>query len=485
MALRPHPLIYEINTWPWLTALSRRYSRPVTLGSIPAEEYETLAVWGFDAIWLMGVWERSPTSRNLARRPKVLDDYRRALPDLTPEDVVGSAYAIHRYEVDAYLGGPDGLARCREELARRGLRLLLDYVPNHVAVDHPWLMTRPECLIHADAAALAADPVTFFPGPLPGDVVAHGRDPYFPAWSDTAQINSFAPAARELSRSILAELAQQCDGVRCDMAMLLLNRIFASTWRGYAGVTPETEFWSDVIPAIKALYPDFLFIGEAYWETEAELQALGFDYTYDKGLYDALLHGKSEDVQKALSRPSGSQAHMLHFVENHDEMRAVTAFGPQRSLAAATVSLLIPGARMLHDGQLAGWRIKAPVQLGRRLEEATDLEIEPVYRALLSEASQPIYHDGVFSPLAEAEAAPAGILAFYWALGSDWRLVVVNYTDQPADALLTLPEALRTTSLPMREVFSGARVVPGGESLSASVLDLRLPAFDTQLWRPG
>lgn len=483
MSLRAQPLIYEINTWPWLAALSRRCGRPVTLGSIPAEEYDSLAATGSDAIWLMGVWERSPAARSLAQRPIVLDEYRRVLPDLKAEDVVGSAYAIHRYEVDAYLGGPDGLARCREQLARRGMRLLLDYVPNHVAVDHPWLTARPECLIHADAAALAADPVTFFQGPRPGEVVAHGRDPYFPAWIDTAQINIFAPAARELWRSTLAEIAQQCDGVRCDMAMLLLNRIFATTWRGWVGPTPENEFWSEIIPAIKAISPDFVFIAEAYWGTEQELLTLGFDYTYDKGLYDLLLSGKVEEVWHALSRPIDFQAHLLHFIENHDETRAVAAFGPQRSMAAAAVSLLIPGARLLYEGQLAGWRVKTPVQLGRRLEEASDLSIQPFYRVLLSEASQPIYHTGTYTPL--NTIAPDGVLVFCWTLGSDWRLVVVNYTDQPIDASLALPDLLRPANFAsMREVFSDASAVSGGERLSERTLHLHLPAFGVQVWQP-
>jgi hypothetical protein len=413
----------------------------------------------------------------------VLDEYRRALPDLKPEDVVGSAYAIHRYEVDAYLGGPDGLAHCREQLAQRGMRLLLDYVPNHVAVDHPWLTARPECLIHAEATALAADPVTFFQGPRPGDVVAHGRDPYFPAWIDTAQINIFAPAARELSHSTLAAIAEQCDGVRCDMAMLLLNRIFATTWHGHVGPPPETEFWSEVIPATKAIHPNFIFIAEAYWETERELLALGFDYTYDKGFYDLLLAGKIEDARQTLNRPIDFQARMLHFIENHDETRAVIAFGPRRSLAAAAVSLLTPGAHLLHEGQLAGWRIKVPVQLGRRLEEASDLSIEPFYRMLLSEANQPIYHIGTFTLL--NEVAPDGILAFCWTLGSDWRLVVVNYTDRSVDVSLVLPDALHPISpTSMHEIFSDANRTSGEERLSERALHLPLSAFDVQIWRP-
>ncbi len=484
MRIRTHPLIYEINTWAWLTALSRRYGRPITLESIPDEEYDALAAWGFDAIWLMGVWERSPAARDLARRPMVLDEYRPALPDLQPEDAVGSPYAIHRYVVDAYLGGPDGLAHCRAELARRGLRLLLDYVPNHVAVDHPWLSEQPDAVVHGDERALAADPATFFQGPR-GDVVAHGRDPYFPAWIDTAQINAFAPVARELARSTLEELADQCDGVRCDMAMLLLNRIFATTWPGVVGPSPQAEFWEEIIPAIKATHADFVFMAEAYWDTEAELLALGFDYTYDKGLYDVLREGKLAAVRAALGRPPSFQAHLVHFIENHDEDRAVMAFGAQRSLAAAAISLLIPGARLLHEGQLAGWRLKVPVQLGRRLEEATDLIIEPFYRALLGELRQPIYHDGLFMSLAHAANSTGDVLGWCWALESDWRLVVVNYANHQSSVSITLPEGLGLVGpLPLREALSDTSAVLSGAQPADAALDLVLPAFGVHIWRP-
>lgn len=479
MKLPPHPLVYEINTWAWLTDLSRRYGQPLTLASIPPQEYDGLARCGFDAVWLMGVWERSPAARELARRPLLLEEYRRALPDIVPEDVVGSAYAIHRYAVDAFLGGPEGLEQCRAELARRGLGLLLDYVPNHVALDHPWLTDYPECAVQGDPILLSRDPITFFAGPRPGSVIAHGRDPFFPAWSDTAQLNIFAPVTRQLARKTLEQLAGQCDGVRCDMAMLLLNRVFASTWRGYVGVPPEKEFWAEMIPEIKANHPKFLFIAEAYWETEGELQALGFDYTYDKGLYDALRGENLGHARWALSKPLAEQARMVRFVENHDEDRAVTAFGPERSLAAAALTTLAPGMRLLHEGQLAGWRVKVPVQLGRRLPEATDLLIEPFYRALLAEAHQSVYHDGSFLFLPAVSAQNERVLAFCWLMSDEWRLVIVNLGDQTARVSVALGNVLPDGNvLAAREALSGATT-----SLTGGTLETRLLPFGVQVWQ--
>jgi hypothetical protein len=110
-----HPLIYEINTWVWLHDLSQTYKRPLTLGSVPAEEWDSIAVLGMDAVWLMGVWERSPAGLEVARRnPDLRVELRRALPDFIEKDNVGSAYCVRRYIVDARLGGSAALTLARE-----------------------------------------------------------------------------------------------------------------------------------------------------------------------------------------------------------------------------------------------------------------------------------------------------------------------------------------------------------------------------------
>ncbi|MBP1607184.1 MAG: Alpha amylase, catalytic region, partial [Acidobacteria bacterium] len=142
------PVIYEINTWVWLNELSARHGRRLGLGSVPPGEWDALAGLGVDAIWLMGVWERSPAGIEVALRDEgLVADFRRALPDLAPDDVVGSPYCVRRYVVDRRLGGPEGLATARRMLRERGLRLLLDFVPNHVAPDHPWVREHPEYFI--------------------------------------------------------------------------------------------------------------------------------------------------------------------------------------------------------------------------------------------------------------------------------------------------------------------------------------------------
>jgi len=106
-----YPTLYEINTWVWLAELSRRHGRRIDLSSVPATEWDAIAAFGFDGVWLMGIWERSPMGIAIANRhPALLQDFRRALPDFHPDDNVGSPYCVRQYTADGHVGGPSGLA---------------------------------------------------------------------------------------------------------------------------------------------------------------------------------------------------------------------------------------------------------------------------------------------------------------------------------------------------------------------------------------
>ena len=178
-----YPVIYEINTWVWLAEQSRKFQRPVDLATVPKQEWEAIAALGFDAVWLMGVWERSPAGIAISmRNPGLLEDFRRALPDFAAQDNVGSPYCVRRYVVDEHLGGAKGLAEARKALAKHGIRLILDFVPNHVAPDHPWVSEHPEYFVQGNAEDARKDPASFVDAE--GKVFACGRDPYFPAWPD-------------------------------------------------------------------------------------------------------------------------------------------------------------------------------------------------------------------------------------------------------------------------------------------------------------
>ena len=327
--LPPRPTVYEINTAVWLQRLGRERGRPLELGEVPDAEWDALAALPVDAVWLMGVWRRSPAGLEIALAdPGLQAANRAALADLRAEDVIGSPYCVRDYVVDERFGGPDALAAARAQLADRGLGLILDYVPNHVAPDHPWATERPDCLLTGSEEELEQHPDAFLR--TAAGVVSKGRDPYLPPWPDVVQLNAFSPALRDAVAQTLIGIGSQCDGLRCDMAMLMTNEVFARTWGERAGPAPEADYWPTLIGRTKDAHPDLLFIAEAYWDMEWTLQQQGFDLCYDKRLYDRLAHDPAESVRAHLQADSGYQERLIRFIENHDEPRAAATFGPPR-----------------------------------------------------------------------------------------------------------------------------------------------------------
>ena len=437
-----YPVVYEINAWTWLDDLSRKYHRRLDLADVPAEEWDQLASYGFDAVWFMGVWERSPAGIAISMgKPGLLEDFRRALPDFQPADNVGSPYCVRRYVVDPHLGGPGGLAAARRQLRDRGMRLILDFVPNHIATDHPWVTEHPEYLIQGDAGDLERDPASF--AAAGGHVFACGRDPFFPAWSDVLQINAFQPGLRKAALKTIDEIAAQCDGIRCDMAMLMLNNIFERTWGARAGARPDQDYWRTIIASTKIERPDFTFIAEAYWDLEWELQQQGFDFCYDKKLYDRMEHGAAEPVRLHLLADESYQQKMVRFIENHDEPRAAATFPPAKARAAAFAILTLPGARLLHEGQFEGRKVRLPVFLGRRPHEEIDGDLDCFYRRLLAATGQNIFRSGEWR-LCERSGWPdnqtvLNLLCWCWSSGDQRYLVAINFSDTPSQCRVRLP----------------------------------------------
>jgi hypothetical protein len=464
-----HPFIYEINTWVWLDELAARLGRAIGLADVPASEWDAIAALGFDAVWLMGVWERSPAGIALALHNEALmQSFRDALPDVASADVVGSPYCIRDYTVARHLGGPEGLESAREALGRRGLGLVLDFVPNHVAPDHAWAETHPEYFIQGGDDDLERDPASFVR--VGGRVLANGRDPFFPAWPDVVQLNAFSPDLRAAAIDTLGAIAGQCDGVRCDMAMLMMNDVFARTWGERAGAPPETDYWPAAIAAVKARHPGFVFAAEAYWDLEYALQQQGFDYCYDKRLYDRLEHEDAESVNGHLSGDIAYERKLVRFLENHDEPRAAAVFPPAKARAAAVLTLTQTGAKLVHEGQLEGRKVHLPVFLARRPAEPPDAEVHAFYERLLGALG-----DGVFRTGEWALGARAGwegnetwrsLVATGWRDGVPRKLVVVNLGDAPASGHVSLPwDDLRGRTWRLGDAASGETYDRAGDDL--------------------
>ena len=436
------PVIYEVNTAVWLDERSRVTGRRVTLGDVSPADWDSVTPAGTDAVWLMGVWERSPAGLAVANANSELQEsFRQALPDVRPSDIIGSPYCVRRYVVDDTFGGRKGLAKARKALSDRGARLILDYVPNHVAPDHPWTTKHPERFVRGGPGDLEADPAGWTA--VGDNVIARGRDPYFPPWPDVVQLDAFSPALRGATAETLADISDQCDGIRCDMAMLMTNNVFSKTWGGRTGPAPADEFWPTVIGLLRESHPETVLIAEAYWDLEWELQQQGFNFCYDKRLYDRLLGLEPGAVRGHLGADLDYQARLLRFLENHDEPRVAERMSPESERAAAVAIATLPGATMWHEGQFEGRRVRPPVFLARRPDEPVDQELASWYRSLVAAVEASGLRQGEWR-LLDVSGWPdnqscANLLAWSWSgSGAERFLVVVNLSGAPAQGRVGL-----------------------------------------------
>ena len=431
-----YPTLYELNTRVRLSELARTLGRHATLDDIADAELDALAAAGFDIVWLMGVWQTGEAGRAIsAADDAAVAYYRQILPDFQVANVTGSPFAVREYRVHDDFGGDDALARLRTRMRERGLRLMLDFVPNHVAPDHPWVTGHPDFFIAGDEQKLRDAPGNWRRVATPAGerILALGRDPYFTGWGDTLQLNWDNPALQDAMLAELRRIASQCDGLRCDMAMLVVPDVFLSTW----GLHPE-PFWPRVTAAIHATRPEFVFLAEVYWDMEARLLEQGFDYGYDKRLYDLLREQRAAFVREHL-RSQPLLDHLAHFIENHDEPRAAEIFGPEVHRAAAVITFLAPGMRFFQAGQREGNRIRVPVQLSRAPYEDTDDQLVAFYDLLLACLDQPVFRDGEWRLLETAPAwdgndTHADFVAFAWTNGDKRSLVAVNYAPHQSQA---------------------------------------------------
>jgi len=495
------PLLWEVNLRGRWTELESVHGRRFQLCDWPEEELDLWQARGVTDVWLMGLWPTGPRARQIAREhPDLRLVYDTVLPGWRPDDVAGSPYAIAAYEVPERFGGRDALLRLRERLHQRGIRLILDFVPNHLGLDHPWVREHPEWFVGS-------------PGPRPGTFeaavgpdrsglggggrgparrwLAHGRDPYFPPWTDTVQWDHRSAAARRALVNTLCEVAGLCDGVRCDMAMLVLRSVFARTWEGWpAPADPvDGEFWAEAIEAVRSKRPDFLFVAEAYWGLEGCLRELGFDFTYDKGLYDVLVRGEGPGIQRYLLEQSpDALAAGVHFLENHDEPRAARVFPPDRHRAAAWTVMALPGMRFLHDGQCEGARLRLPVQLSRRPPEQPDPAIVQIYEEIFRIQKRAGIGRGgarLLTPLAAWEGNPSGLnfVLIVWQQAADrFTLVAINHAPHPGQCRAPWPaEAVRSGRWRVHEHGAGWTDQRDAAAMVAQGVYLDLPARGVQV----
>jgi hypothetical protein len=357
-----------------------------------------------------------------------------------------------------------------------------------VAIDHPWVKEHPDFFVTSEAKRSG----TIQPQRSATRWFAHGDCGHGNPWVDTLQLDYRNPALRAAMMRELQSVMARCDGVRCDMAMLELNDVFACTWRDFPSshAMPETEFWSEAIEACRRMRPDCMFMAEVYWDLEERLHELGFNFTYDKRLYDRIVARSGIDVARYLrSCTPAFLNHGVHFIENHDEPRIASLLSFEEQRSAALLILGLPGMRFLHEGQMAGTRAHANVHFARRRTEPGDDAVAGFYERLLSALKQTTIGKGKATLLETRRASEESstfeqIVVVHWSVeATTFDLVVVNCGADRAQCFVSIPgESLGTSNWRLTDLLGDEVHERSGSELARQGLYFELRPHAAQLF---
>jgi glycosidase len=264
------------------------------------------------------------------------------------------------------------------------------------------------------------------------------------------------------------------------MAMLLLPDVFEQTW----GLSAD-PFWPKAIARVRQLASDFCFMAEVYWDREWTLLQQGFDYAYDKRLYDRLRMGQARPVREHLQAGLDYQNKLARFLENHDEPRAAATFSPVTDEAAAVITYLSPGLRFFHEGQFDGRRKRVSQHLVRAPHEPIDEVLQAFYKDLLAVLRCPAVVNGEWRLLECAQAWDGNwtwdcFVVWCWQTsgGGQRILVAVNYAGNQSQCYVRLPLTdLAGRTVHLQDLLSSVSYDRDGSSLISTGLYLDLPAW--------
>ncbi len=443
----PTTVMIAKSTYVWLHQLSRQYGRSITrLDQIPDEELDSLAYRGMNALWLIGLWERSRASRTIKRL-------------CGKEDAVASAYSLYDYVIAPDLGGEEAYRNLRDRARSRGIRLASDMVPNHMGIDSTWVIQHPEWFLSRPDSPY---PAYSFEGPdlssdgrveikiedhyytqsdaavvfrrrdkWTGDTryVYHGNDGTSFPWNDTAQLDYLNPAVREQVIQTILQVARQFPIIRFDAAMTLAKRHIQRLWfpaPGAGGAIPSraeysmptsefdaripVEFWREVVDRVAAEVPGTLLLAEAFWMMEGYfVRTLGMHRVYNSAFMNLL---RDEDnahyrslLKNTMEFDPGIMKRYVNFMSNPDERTAIDQFGTgDKYFGIATMMATLPGLPMFGHGQVEGFTEKYGMEFYKpRYEETPNQwlvdrhqrEIAPLLyqRALFAESDNFLLYD--------------------------------------------------------------------------------------------
>jgi len=496
----PNVVMMAKSSLVWLYQLSRAYGREVrTLDAIPDEELDALASRGFNALWLIGLWERSPASAEIKRRCG------------NPE-AAASAYSLFDYEIAGELGGWPALERLRERCGWRGIRLAADMVPNHTGIDSTWMRERPELFMQSDQCPYPG--YKFEGGDLSGDgrigiwledhyydrsdaavvfkrldrgsgrvsYIYHGNDGTGLPWSDTAQIDFLRKDAREAVMERILHVARNFPIIRFDAAMIMARKHFRRLWYpepGQGGDVPSRsdraisaqafdaampeEFWREVVDLCAREAPDTLLLAEAFWMMEGYfVRTLGMHRVYNSAFMNMLKREENAKYRETIRNTQEFDKDILkrfvNFMNNPDEETAVAQFGRgDKYFGVCTMMATMPGLPMFGHGQLEGFEEKYGMEYRRAYRD------ESVDRGLLERHEREIF------PLLKRRRLFSGVERFLLfdlvrADGSvDENVFAYANGDGIERALVAYNNAFPRAEGSLRESAPYAEKLPGGQ----------------------
>lgn len=477
-----HPNLYQINTRVLLSRLSTKKKR-ATLKDIPKSYWKWLKTRKMDYIWLMGVWNTNEHGPDTPRQDWELTKYQSVLPDFNDDDLRGSPYAIDQYVVDPQMGTQKDLLKLKKQLNSIGIKLILDFVPNHFGAQSSLIEKHPELFLQGNEERLEAHPDIFFKHSS-GLIFAHGKDPNFAPWMDTIQVDYSSAEARSIMEKMLVEVSQYCDGLRCDMSMLIQKHVFQRTWGNFLHHEHmhawDEAFWLSATSAVRQQNQDFIFIAEVYWGMEQEMQDHGFNYTYDKALLDQMIERNINAMGSHLDANAEYQTRSVRFLENHDEARIATVMSRDQHYASAMLMSHLPGLRFYHMGQWEGRQVQLPVQLRRAPNEPACTcglsqrlpvpevpkkvreIIQPVclctwhfYETLLHNSTNIVRRGSWRRHFIQPSWGPSeSLLSYLWTLDRKVRLVMINYSHEKSVGVID-------TSMFSHDLTSGRNLLSG------------------------
>lgn len=482
--------ILEVNTRLWLNKFNTKHKK-AKITDVPDEYWKHLIDLGFQAVWFMGIWETLPhLASKYCFEDFLVDEYSKALPDWTEDDIIGSPYAINQYKIDNSIATEKEFLEFKKKLNKLGLLIILDFIPNHFHAESILIEKHPDIFLQGDENLYKYDKDTYYY--YKDKIYAHGRDPFFPAWKDTIQVNYFNPEARKFMISQLEHISKFCNGVRCDMAMLVINNVFANTWTGALQnskyTKPATEFWFEAIKLIKSINNEFVFIAEVYWNLEWDLQQLGFDYTYDKILLDRLCYDSPQKIIDHLKAEYSYQVKSLRYIENHDELRSLTKFGHNKAKAAAAIICTTLGGQLIYEGQIEGKRVKLPIQLGREPYEQVDLDMKIFYEKLLQLTHDPTILYGDFQ-LLNAESigyndyTNINIISYIWNYNDHYFWCIINFSDIPSKARIKADLHTDYASIVLNDIINDVSYIRDADEIRSIGLYVELKPYGMHLFK--